>query len=144
MKITFREFPGRANFMECVSVGVIFGQNTMLSGNSYRLQVLLLCSKYFVLDWVLLPDIFQELFSGIASITRTTRGEYFLLGRFSFEGRDDRKWTGVFHNRKQNIQRIYQDLIVPHLSSDERRVSDDHIKRTPYRLGDIFRLGEVV
>lgn len=38
--------------------------------------------------------------------------------------------------------------IVPrttaHLSGDERRVNNDHIKRTPHFLGDILRLGEVV
>lgn len=35
-------------------------------------------------------------------------------------------------------------VVTPHLSRDERRVSDDHIERAPHVLGDILRFGEVV
>lgn len=35
-------------------------------------------------------------------------------------------------------------VVVPHLSRDEGRVSNDHIELAPHVLGNILRLGEVV
>lgn len=35
-------------------------------------------------------------------------------------------------------------MVLPHLSGDERRVSNNHVERAPYILGDILRLGKVV
>ncbi len=35
-------------------------------------------------------------------------------------------------------------LVLPHLSGDEGRVSNDHVECAPYCLGDVVRLGEVI